>query len=342
VLFRSLEAEALTVDPAKPCLEAVKVEFYPKSSGGYRTITKPGWRRRAMQLMLRDTLVAANFNNEFEFACCGKGPFAVADCIRDAIEDGYRHWVIADVKDCFPSLAMGHIKELVPVDQRILRNTAFIPPTCPTIRPDVPDAITNIAATRRGLPQGSVVSPLLASAFLGRVLRGISEDVRKFAYADNIAICAKSYGDLKSAENALVKRLSAQQYGSLQLGYIRRHHLQAGTNAFLDFMQFRFGRKTFAGKVVDEVHRWPSVQAFNRRRKKMCRRVRDWPEGTPIQTILRGLREYDHRWMRAAKWPGSQLHRQHRNQVLRVAAFERETLVRDIVMFHLPDEIAGT
>jgi hypothetical protein len=173
--------------------ETVRVKLLPKSKGGYRKITRDGPRRMAQRFILRDLLTAVAVDNEFDY--CRRGAGGEKRMIRDVsqrIENGYRHWRTADVVNCFASLKPAHLGWL-PLPMELIENVVFLPRCAkieivegpvgkevaqsgtPTVSgvsiPYMGSPLVPMKKLRRGLPQGSVLSPLVARAFLGRELR---------------------------------------------------------------------------------------------------------------------------------------------------------------------------
>ena len=68
---------------------------------------------------------------------------------------------------------------------------------------------------RRGLPQGSVLSPLVARAFVGREVRAVlgKTEVVASCWVDNLALGARSRPKLEQAFQALRGRLLGNPAG---------------------------------------------------------------------------------------------------------------------------------
>jgi hypothetical protein len=183
------------LDVGEPLWEPVRVKVLPKSKGGYRTITRDGPRRMAQRFMVRDLLTAVGVDNEFDY--CRRdagGEKAMIRNVCERIEKGYRHWRTADVVNCFASVKPAHLGWL-PLPKELIRNVVFLPRCAkieivegpvgkevsqsgtPTVSgvsiPYMGSSLVPMKKLRRELPQGSVLSPLVARAFLGRELRAV-------------------------------------------------------------------------------------------------------------------------------------------------------------------------
>ncbi len=336
--LNALRQESDEIDLTQPCLEPVRVWWKKKPNGGHRPIGESGPIRFAMQLMLRDVLVAAGEDNPHEFACRRRGPHKAADFIAANIRSGVRYWATLDITNCFPSVKPEHLKDMFPIDHAMLVHAAFIPEGAPlTPLPGATGGGSSATAVRHGLPQGSPVSPKLASGLIGRLLRSLEGDYRVICYGDNIALGAEAQGEVETGVHTLGERLALLDAGPLALGKIELFE----ADSYVDFMQFRIGAMWSEGEFVDDTYRRPSGEAFERRRRRMCERLRRFPDDTPREVIEKALADYDFAWMRSMKWPNLQLGPSHAANILDLLAAQRDALIREIFDYGLPDEIAG-
>jgi group II intron reverse transcriptase/maturase len=138
----------------------------PKRSGGERLLRVPTVRDRVAQTAV-DLVVRPVFEAEFEDCSFA---FRKGRSVRDAVrkvcelrEQGYRWLVDADIDDCFGSIPYDRLLERLgrlPLDDNVLALFES------WIRTEVYDG-SRLFTPDRGLPQGSVVSPLLANLFFG-------------------------------------------------------------------------------------------------------------------------------------------------------------------------------
>lgn len=229
-----IDAMAKALDVWTPLSEAVSVVLAEKPNGGWRPIVAFGLRRIAQQLIVRDLLIALGVDSEFDFTrkhAGGEKAFIAKICKE--IVDDRAWWVVADVKNCFPSLKANHF-DWLPIPKNIIRNVVFLP-KCTKIRihypkenwtaspgnltPELPTTGSLIRLVRQGLPTGAVLSPLLARSLLGRELQELGEtwDVARSSYLDDLTIGAWSQTDAKSAFDALKTQLLLLPAGPLEL-----------------------------------------------------------------------------------------------------------------------------
>ncbi len=130
-------------------------------------------------------------DNEFDFTTKGGGgEKGLIKSICKDIENEHHWWWTPDIKDCFGSISSRHLGWL-PIDRRLIRNIAYLPKCAKIVVPTHKDeeAILQylhakhsdlsedrllsldhltVQVVRRGLLQGSVLSPLLARSVIRR------------------------------------------------------------------------------------------------------------------------------------------------------------------------------
>lgn len=192
------------------CGEPVNARAEPKSSGdGFRVICKFGPKRTALQTLCADMLEALFGVDPTNYLAKGRGPDRAADHLTRLIEEsGYRFFVLADIKDFFPSVQLEALASIFDLPKVMIERCAHIGTNVPLRPHPIPsNTIDHRAldrAARRGLPQGSRASGVIAGLLLGRALRQIASADRVMSYGDDIAIAARS----ESEANALRKALT--------------------------------------------------------------------------------------------------------------------------------------
>lgn len=172
----------------------------PKRSGGERLLRIPTLRDRVAQTAV-DLVVRPLFEAEFEDCSYA---FRQGRSVRDALrkvcelrDQGFRWLLDADIDDCFGSIPHERLLERLgrlEIDEYVLHLFDL------WVKAEVYDG-RRVFTPERGLPQGSVVSPLLANLFLDELDESfVLFEQAIVRYADDFLVLCR---DRQSAEGAL-------------------------------------------------------------------------------------------------------------------------------------------
>jgi RNA-directed DNA polymerase len=172
----------------------------PKRSGGERLLRVPTVRDRVVQTAV-DLVVRPVFEAEFEDCSFA---FRRGRSVRDAVrkvfelrEQGYRWLVDADIDDCFGSIPCSRLLDRL---RRLALDEYVLELFERWIRAEVYDG-RHLFTPDRGIPQGSVVSPLLANLFLDELDESFALFEQVIVrYADDFLVLCR---DRERAEGAL-------------------------------------------------------------------------------------------------------------------------------------------
>ena len=227
-----VHVRAVETNPLKPCNDTVIVHVVPKLNGGHRLVYRFGWRHRARQWLLRAVLIAYGVGNEFEGNARGLGVPRVIEAMRIHVEQGRRYWAIADIKNFYSTVKPSHLRGLTPIAFQKLSSVMFIPYSVPIKLMKDGHTINHShleKEARRGLPQGSLLSPLLASALLGRELMAIApSDNPVVSVVDDIAMGARTEEEATEFLESLSQRLASLGAAPLQLKHARVYDAHKG------------------------------------------------------------------------------------------------------------------
>ncbi|MCA3647042.1 MAG: hypothetical protein IOC54_10655 [Methylobacterium sp.] len=234
-------AKAATLSVWQPLTEAVRVFWLPKAAGKFRPIVAYGPIRKAQGLMVRDMLMVAGVDTSTNFAVKGAGgESGLVNRVCTLMNEGKNWWWTPDIKSAFSSMHRGHFGWLG-LDRRLLLNVAYLP-KCARIEAKLPEDTVALAAylkdtypdlpvdvplkditklmVRRGLPQGSVLSPLLAGALVARMWGQTCclPDAVVLSWHDDLHVGTETKAQLK-----LVKEQLTLSMASLPAGPIEFH-----------------------------------------------------------------------------------------------------------------------
>lgn len=182
----------------------------PKDNGKTRLLGVPTTTDRVMQQAVSQVL-APLFEPEFNVCSFGfrpnKNARQAVGQSRDYIHQGLNHIVDIDLKNFFDE-----------VDHCLLLNLVFKKVKCKTtmrlIRKWLRAPIQingKLQKRRKGVPQGSPLSPLLSNILLHELDREMTIRKLKFVrYADDFSIYRKSHSQAKATSQALVKFLGTK------------------------------------------------------------------------------------------------------------------------------------
>jgi hypothetical protein len=199
--------------------EEVRLRLIRKGANTFRPTLDFGIEHRALQHLVLSVLYAIAELHPRQFATRGGVPGAMAQ-VMNAMKAGYVHAREIDIKDFYASFDRNKLVELVPVQKRVIDNVllsehlnSFGP--ADSDQKELAPLEKYLADARRGIPQGSAASPLLAEMLLAPLLFQVPAGIEVVAYADNILVMAKTASDADAMTDSL--RLALKKHPAGQL-----------------------------------------------------------------------------------------------------------------------------
>ena len=241
--FSDLKKMAERAMAGDAAAEAVSARWIGKDNGDFRLIVKGGVLRNTRLLVFRDALSCLGFDSPYDCSRPGGGgEKGFVQAVVNAICGGQTWVATADIKNCFASMRPAHF-QWVPLHQQLLLKEVFISEEA-KIEIELPGnaaklwlflqskygAVTTTSIlqcissvttqlVRQGLPEGLLLSPLLARSFIGREIQATlgSMGVAVPTYVDDLAICACAQPIAAAAMHALEMRLLSHSAGPIVL-----------------------------------------------------------------------------------------------------------------------------
>lgn len=230
-------------------VEPVHIRSIPKRNGDYRMVCSFGLRAKALQLLIGRAVTPFSKFATCQFMFVG-GRAAACAAVRELLRSGYRHVVELDIKDCYGSFDNRRLHGFLPLPRRVTEANIASDRRSLTHSNDDPGDLRNREIrSRRGIAQGSSLSPLVAETLIAAILKTLSEgdiplDVVLVVYADNILVLGRSEASVEVAATSLGRSFRNSRVGSLVLHRTRCRRVCDG----FDFLGYRF--RVRAGRIA--------------------------------------------------------------------------------------------
>ena len=293
-----------------------------KPKGGFRLMQHFRPADLGRQILIRDWLTICDVDSPFDFSRPGSGgESAFREFICQHMAGDHQWWTGIDIKQFYNSLRAGHLVWL-PVSRTILKNVIFNHVSKHDLISKPPKACINDAAAgsgdkvqvhssslygreatqkqaRKVLPEGSALSPLVARAFLGRVLQsvieknGFADTIAVASWSDDLPIGATTRKELMRFLDCLRQALNKHPFGPIffpAATVVHRHHRPE-----LLGLKFWPGR----GRLQHGIHVKPGQKRLERHRAKLTAKHHDEWHDLPPGQLEEAVSEYADRWYRS-------------------------------------------
>ena len=197
----------------------------PEKPDSFRTILEFGLEHRALQALVLPLLKSQARLHPDQYMMWGVH-VAIRKVARRLVEGNV--WAIeTDIHKCYPSFDGEKVPDLLPIPKEVTRQVLLSDTYHLLLGSGIfgpadageDDEITFaelFADARRGLPQGSAASPLVAEMLLAPLFHSLPTGGMWIGYADNCLAMGKSGSDVVSMTEALWSALKAHPAGQLR------------------------------------------------------------------------------------------------------------------------------
>ncbi|WP_244359265.1 group II intron reverse transcriptase/maturase [Dolosigranulum pigrum] len=239
----------------------------PKGNGKTRKLGIPVVRDRVIQMAIKQVIepvIDRQFSDSSHGFRPGKGTkTALKQCV-EYYEDGLKHVVDCDLKQCFDTL--NHDKMMYHVEQ-FVQDKAILKFIRKSLRCGTIELSGEFTDSETGAPQGGVISPLLCNIYLNELDKELERRGHKFVrYADDFIIFKSS----KRACERILKSITQFIEKDLKL-QVNQEKSKTGSPTQLKFLSClihnNFGNCRF--RPTDE-----SKAKFKKKLKRLTKRNR--------------------------------------------------------------------
>lgn len=332
-------ALAAQIDVSRMCNERVYIEPVRKSDEGYRLTCSYGELAQARQQLIVD-LLRWHEHLPHEQTILNGGRDAAIRKIQRNFAAGFRYCAELDIRRCFKSFRTERLSWLLRLPESVVDNVISIRDVMPVpsriCRNDILHHLPDDTETpeqlfqallgseweqaRLGLPEGSLLSPVVAELLLAPVVRALNASRlgRVVTYADNFFLSATSEVRLRKMVSAFQDQLLRHPAGPVA---VREDFTTTSPSEHFEFLGYRLTPNDGVLSVT-----WATkheLRARRMRREAYQKLHSDIPHHQKLKALARVEREHTMLTRSFASWPDREAFNDAKLVKLRQALYPR-------------------
>ena len=272
----------------------------PKSDGGERSLGIPTVKDRVVQMLLvlvLEPIFEADFHDEsYGYRPQKKAQDAV-DSIAKALYWGKTVAIEADLSKYFDTVDHTRLLKLIKKrvsDGAILKLVKqFL--RVPVVERDKDGKERVLPNNKRGVPQGGVISPVLANLYLDALDKAVNaldpKNVKMVRYADDFVILVKD-----GLENVLLDRVKTWlEKAGLELNLNKTKITRTEANGKVEFLGFELSERP-SKEGNRYIHCQPSSKAKSRYKDKIREKLHHYTTWRDVEAVVREVNWITRGW----------------------------------------------
>jgi group II intron reverse transcriptase/maturase len=273
----------------------------PKDNGGTRKLGIPTVKDRVVQMilvLLLEPIFEADFHDESYAYRRGKKPTEAVESISKALYFGKTMAIEADLSQYFDTIDHDRLMKLIKgrvSDGAILALIkSFL--KVPVIEEDKNGKKKTISNENKGVPQGGVISPLLANLYLDQLDKAVNaldpSRVKMVRYADDFVILVKG-----GLEKEMLERLKIWlEKAGLTLNLSKTKITDTRAKGKIEFLGFELSERKSVRTGNRYIHCQPSKKSRQKFRDKMRKELNHWTKWRNTEQTVKRVNRITRGW----------------------------------------------
>jgi group II intron reverse transcriptase/maturase len=273
----------------------------PKDNGGTRKLGIPTVRDRVVQMvlvLLLEPIFEADFHDESYAYRRGKKPTEAIESISKALYFGKTMVIEADLSQYFDTIDHARLMKLIKgrVSDGAILALIKLFLEVPVIEENENGKKKTIPNENKGVPQGGVISPLLANLYLDKLDKAVNSldpsHIKMIRYADDFVILLKD-----GLEKVMLERLKNWlERAGLKLNLSKTKTTDTREKGKIEFLGFELSERTSARRGNRYIHCQPSKKSRRKFRDKIRKELNHWTKWRSTEETVKRVNRITRGW----------------------------------------------